>query len=66
MMKGVCGQCLQRVKNPDGTYKYFYSCASQDQESDKLDFENLHARCQQNSLMEKATKFWLSDLQKNN
>jgi NAD(P)H-flavin reductase len=64
MMKGVCGQCLQRIKNPDGTYKYFYSCANQDQMSDQLDFDNLHARCQQNSLLEKLTKFWIEDLQK--
>lgn len=66
MMKGVCGQCLQRTKNPDGTYKYFYSCANQDQMSDQLDFDNLHARCQQNSLLEKTTKLWIEDLQKNN
>ncbi len=64
MMKGVCGQCLQRNINVDGSYSYFYSCANQDQNSDNLDFENLHDRCQQNSLLEKLTKFWIANLQK--
>ena len=62
MMKGVCGQCLQKKKNIDGKIEYFYSCANQDQSMDEVDFEHLHARCEQNSLLEKTTKFWLKIL----
>ena len=59
MMKGVCGQCLQKKTVENGKVEYFFSCASQDQNSDELDFEMLHDRCMQNSLLEKTTKFWL-------
>jgi NAD(P)H-flavin reductase len=62
MMKGVCGQCLQKKKNIDGKIEYFYSCANQDQSMDEVDFEHLHARCEQNSLLEKTTKSWLKTL----
>jgi NADPH-dependent glutamate synthase beta subunit-like oxidoreductase/NAD(P)H-flavin reductase len=62
MMKGVCGQCLQKKKNIDGKIEYFYSCANQDQSMDEVDFEHLHARCEQNSLLEKTTKLWLKTL----
>jgi NAD(P)H-flavin reductase len=62
MMKGVCGQCLQKKKNIDGEFEYFYSCANQDQSMDEVDFEHLHARCEQNSLLEKTTKLWLKTL----
>ncbi len=62
MMKGVCGQCLQKKKNINGEFEYFYSCASQDQSMDEIDFEHLHARCEQNSLLEKITKLWLKNL----
>ena len=62
MMKGVCGQCLQKKKNIHGEFEYFYSCASQDQSMDEIDFEHLHARCEQNSLLEKITKLWLKNL----
>ena len=53
MMKGVCAQCLQKRENEKGEMEYFYSCANQDQNMDKLDFEHLHNRCEQNSLVEK-------------
>ena len=56
MMKGVCSQCLQKRTNEEGEVEYFYSCGQQDQDTDKLDFEHLHARCAQNSLAEKSSK----------
>lgn len=56
MMKGVCSQCLQKKMNEKGEMEYFYSCANQDIDSDKLDFAHLHNRCAQNSLAEKITK----------
>ncbi len=57
MLKGVCSQCLQKRKNEKGEMEYFYSCAEQDQDSDKLDFTHLHARCEQNSTLEKLYHF---------
>ena len=66
MMKGVCGQCLQKKVNEKGEMEYFYSCASQDQNMDELDFEHLHARCRQNSLAEKLSRAWLAEILKNN
>ena len=65
MMKGVCGQCLQKKKNINGEFEYFYSCANQDQSMDEVDFEHLHARCEQNSLLEKVTKLWIKTLANN-
>ena len=54
MLKGVCSQCLQKRVNEKGEVEYFYSCAEQDQDMDRLDFEHLKARCKQNSMMEKV------------
>ena len=60
MMKGICSQCLQKKKNDQGEWEYFYSCASQDQDMDRLDFQHLHQRCEQNSLAEKVSKMWIA------
>lgn len=62
MLKGVCSQCLQKRKNDRGEIEYFYSCADQDQDMDRIDFQHLHYRCEQNSLMEKITKLWITNL----
>ena len=50
MMKGICGQCIQKVTDER---KYIFSCACQDQDSDIIDFDILKNRLQQNSLLEK-------------
>ena len=50
MMKGICGQCLQKVDDERG---YIFSCAAQDQDSDIVDFEVLRDRLEANSLLEK-------------
>jgi NAD(P)H-flavin reductase len=57
MLKGVCSQCLQKKIDENGCVEYFYACASQDQDMDKLDFKHLEARCEQNSLLEKMARF---------
>ena len=63
MMKGVCAQCLCRHIHPETGEEYFvYSCYNQDQELDRVDFDNLHERLRQNSLQEKITKFWVDYL----
>lgn len=64
MMKGVCSQCLQKRKGANGSDEYYYSCASQDQESDVVDFEHLTNRCDQNKLQEKITKMWIGYLKR--
>ena len=50
MMKGICGQCVQKVKDKRG---YIFSCSCQDQNSDIVDFQILQQRLAQNSLLEK-------------
>jgi len=50
MMKGICGQCVQKVNNEE---KYIFSCICQDQNSDIIDFDILKNRLEQNSLLEK-------------
>ena len=63
MMKGVCAQCLCRHVDPATGKEYFvYSCYNQDQELDRVDFENLRARLRQNSVQEKISDRWLARL----
>ena len=64
MLKGVCSQCLQKRVSEDGSVEYFYACGDQDQDMDRLDFNHLHNRCEQNSLMEKLSRMWIDDLGK--
>lgn len=53
MMKGICGQCIQKTNDKKG---YIFSCICQDQNSDIIDFKVLHSRLRQNSLLEKIYK----------
>ena len=56
MMKEICAQCLQRNVDPKtGQEYYVYSCAEQDQDLDKVDFQCLSTRLSQNHVMEKIT-----------
>ena len=60
MMKEVCAQCLQRHVDPaSGREEFIFSCYNQDQELDRVDFANLHARLRQNSVQEKVAALWL-------
>jgi NADPH-dependent glutamate synthase beta subunit-like oxidoreductase/NAD(P)H-flavin reductase len=63
MMKEVCAQCLQRHVDPaTGREEFIFSCYNQDQELDRVDFANLHARLRQNSVQEKLTNLWFEHL----
>jgi len=63
MMKGVCAQCLCKHIDPKTGEEYFvYSCYNQDQELDRVDFDNLNARLRQNSVQEKLSNQWLNHL----
>jgi NAD(P)H-flavin reductase len=63
MMKGVCAQCLCKHIDPEtGAESFVYSCNNQDQDLDKVDFPNLHARLKQNSVQEKLSSLWLDYL----
>jgi NADPH-dependent glutamate synthase beta subunit-like oxidoreductase/NAD(P)H-flavin reductase len=63
MMKEVCAQCLQRHVDPaTGREEFIFSCYNQDQDLDRVDFGNLHARLRQNSVQEKLSNLWLAHL----
>jgi hypothetical protein len=65
MMKEVCAQCLQRHVDPaTGREEFIFSCYNQDQELDRVDFANLHARLRQNSVQEKLSNLWLEHMLK--
>lgn len=54
MMKEICGQCLQKHIDPEtGKESYIFSCTTQDQEIDRVDFYHLEDRLKQNNLLEK-------------
>lgn len=60
MMKAICAQCLQRhVNHETGKEEFVFSCVNQDQHMDDVDFPNLNARLQANSVVEKLTDKWL-------
>ena len=58
MSKGICARCLQRKKDHNNQWQYFYACANQDQELDNVDLQHLKWRCQQNNLWEKTAKIY--------
>jgi len=63
MMKEVCAQCLQRHVDPEtGREEFIFSCYNQDQELDRVDFQNLQARLRQNSVQEKISNLWFEHL----
>ena len=60
MMKEICGQCLQRHRDPiTNAETVVFSCAGQDQPLDRIDFQGLRARLRQNSVQEKLTRRWI-------
>ena len=60
MLKGVCGQCLQLLRDPTtGQTRLIFSCQNQDQSLDDIDFSALHQRLTQNRLEECQTMHWL-------
>jgi len=63
MMKEVCAQCLQRHVDPaTGREEFIFSCYNQDQDLDRVDFQNLQARLRQNSVQEKISNLWFEHL----
>jgi NADPH-dependent glutamate synthase beta subunit-like oxidoreductase/NAD(P)H-flavin reductase len=63
MMKEVCAQCLQRHVDPvTGREEFIFSCYNQDQDLDRVDFANLHARLRQNSVQEKISNLFFEHL----
>ena len=63
MMKEVCAQCLQRHVDPaTGREEFIFSCYNQDQDLDRVDFANLHARLRQNSVQEKLSNLWFEHM----
>jgi hypothetical protein len=65
MMKEICAQCLQKCRDPKtGKESVIFTCFDQDQEMDRLDWDNLRARLRQGSLQEKLGALWISRLLK--
>jgi NADPH-dependent glutamate synthase beta subunit-like oxidoreductase/NAD(P)H-flavin reductase len=65
MMKEVCAQCLQKLRDPvTGEERVVFTCFNQDQELDAVDFRNLRERLRANSMQEKLTNFWLEEVLK--
>ena len=63
MMKAICAQCLQRHVDPvTGKEDFIFSCVNQDQLMDEVDFSNLSARLQANSVVEKISAQWLEHI----
>lgn len=57
MMKEICGQCLQTQVDPlTGKKSVVFSCANQDQELDRVDWQNLNDRLAQNRCSEALTR----------
>jgi hypothetical protein len=60
MMKEICAQCLQVHRDPaTGVESVVFSCFDQDQDLDRVDFDNLRARLGQNGVQEKLTRLWI-------
>ena len=60
MMKEICGQCLQRQRDPEtGQERVVFTCFDQDQPLDLVDFEVLRQRLGQNGVHEKLTRLWI-------
>ncbi len=60
MMKEICAQCLQVHRDPaTGVESVVFSCFNQDQDIDRVDFDNLRARLGQNGVQEKLTRLWI-------
>ena len=64
MMKEICAQCLCKQVDPETGKETapVFSCFNQDQELDRVDFENLQQRLKANSLSEKLANLWLDHL----
>ncbi len=63
MMKEVCAQCLQKMRDPrTGKERVVFTCFNQDLALDEVDFRNLRARLRANSMQEKLTAAWLDGL----
>jgi NADPH-dependent glutamate synthase beta subunit-like oxidoreductase/NAD(P)H-flavin reductase len=63
-MKEICAQCLCKHVDPETKEEVapVFSCFNQDQELDRVDFENLNQRLRQNTVQEKLSNLWLDHL----
>ncbi|MCB9915641.1 MAG: FAD-dependent oxidoreductase [Planctomycetes bacterium] len=63
-MKEICAQCLCKHVDPETKQeaKPVFSCFNQDQELDRVDFDNLNQRLRQNTVQEKLSNLWLDHL----
>lgn len=65
MMKEICAQCLQRHVDPrTGKESFVFSCFNQDQDLDAVDFTHLDMRLRANSVLEKQSDLFFTQLVK--
>jgi NADPH-dependent glutamate synthase beta subunit-like oxidoreductase/NAD(P)H-flavin reductase len=63
MMKEVCAQCLQKLRDPKtGQERVVFTCFNQDLALDHVDFPGLRQRLRANSMQEKLTNAWIDEL----
>ncbi len=63
MMKQVCAQCLQKHRDPvTGEESVVFSCFNQDQPLDRVDWNHLRVRLEQNTVQEKLSNLWFNHL----
>lgn len=61
MMKEICAQCLQKQIDPQtGEERFVFSCKTQDQKLDFVDFDFLNDRLCQNKVQEKLSAAWIA------
>lgn len=61
MMKGICGQCIQRHVDPDTHEESFvFSCANVLQPLESLDVHAMQQRLSQNSCLETLSRLWIT------
>ena len=61
MMKEICAQCLQLLKDPEtGEETVVFTCFNQDQPLDHVVFPALRQRLCQNAVQEKLTQQWIA------
>jgi hypothetical protein len=59
MMQGICGQCLHIDEKNTQTF----CCKNQDLNLENISFNSVENRSNNNGLLEKVTKIWLSHMQ---
>lgn len=61
MMNGICGECLQEVRDKNGKSKFVYGCLENHHELNCINFDMYNARLQNNEIFEKLNYEYLNE-----